>query len=172
MTKDRVRVRACDRGDDFFAINSSFRHCFCQGYSSCFHYAIEQDYFWGPCFFAYAIDLAIWITLALALLIIQPQTQFVGVYMNDPVCLSVHKPCPGCNFLTLWQIGIIFHAIVVHNPRLCHDHMTQDRISKVKVTLHTYHSTLMFNLDNISQLLSMRSYHQAQCHNVHSHNIM
>ena len=34
-------------------------------------------------------------------LLYPPQTQYLGAYRNHPVCLSVHQPCPGHNFLTL-----------------------------------------------------------------------
>ena len=46
-----------------------------------------------------------------------------GVYRNHPVCLSVRlfTSCPGHNFLTPCLIWIIFHTIIVHDPRMCND---------------------------------------------------
>ena len=46
-----------------------------------------------------------------------------GVYRNHPVRLSVRlfTSCPGHNFLTPCPIWIIFHTIIVHDPRMCHD---------------------------------------------------
>ena len=54
-----------------------------------------------------------------------------GVYRNHPVrlsvrpsvCLSVRlfTSCPGHNFLTPCPIWIIFHTIIFHDPRMCHD---------------------------------------------------
>ena len=56
-----------------------------------------------------------------------------GVYRNHPVCLSIRlclSVClsvhlftsrPGHNFVLPCPIWIIFHTIVVHDPRMCHD---------------------------------------------------
>ena len=56
-------------------------------------------------------------------LVIPPANKVWGVYRNHPVrpsvCLSVRlfTTCPGHNFLLHWPIWIIFHTIVVHDPR-------------------------------------------------------
>ena len=46
-------------------------------------------------------------------------------------CLSHNSSLPS------W-IWIMFHTVIVHDQRLCHDLDPMTHISKVKVTLHTY----------------------------------
>ena len=52
-----------------------------------------------------------------------PANKVWGVYRNRPVCLSVREftSCLGHDFVPPCRIWIIFHTIVVHDPRVCHD---------------------------------------------------
>ena len=57
-------------------------------------------------------------------LLCPPQTKYggyVGITLSVRPSVLLFALCPGHNFLTPCPIWIIFHTIIVHDPRMCHD---------------------------------------------------
>ena len=90
-----------------------------------------------------------------------PQTKFwvgyIGITLSVPMSACLFTPCPGHNFLPSYPIWIIFHTIVVHYPRVCHDLDSRSYLQGqghsahiLKILVRVKLLTAMLDLGNIS----------------------
>ena len=105
-----------------------------------------------------------------------------GVFRNHTVCPSVCSPsCPGHNSVPSRPIWIIFHTIVFHNLRVCHDldprsylqgqghstHMPKICVLGPQLLIAmSFHTGVVYDL-RLCHDLEPRSYGKGQGHNAY-----